>query len=213
MTWSDGTNPPASSRSTIPSNSREFQLHMEFTYCDGEEKSEAVVYEGASADILSHTICMEDRSKLHIQNSNLQLIDQPDLSNLPKTPLDNKNKVGTGLTLQESQALALPRTLSPMQQETMIWHPRLYHLPFRILFCLISMGFLPKRLLGCRNNPLLCVACQCGAAHRRTWRTKGNESGLIRRPEKTIPGDDVSVDQIVSDQPALITQMPGFLTC
>ena len=120
---------------------------MDLTYRDGKVKSVALVYEGASADILIHTIRMEYGSKLQIHNSNLQLIDQPGFSHLPKTPLDYRNEVGTGLTLQEAQDLVRPRTLSPLHQELISWHHRLYHLPFRILLCLASMVFLPKRLL------------------------------------------------------------------
>ena len=48
-------------------------------------------------------------------------------------------------------------------------------------------------------------------AHHRPWRVKGKKSGTIRRPDHKIPGDDVSVDQIVSPQPGLIPQMSGFL--
>ena len=66
----------------------------------------AVVYEGDSSDSLTHTIRLEDESKLQIHDINLLLIDQPDLSNFPKIPLDYRNDVGTGLTLQEAQALA-----------------------------------------------------------------------------------------------------------
>ena len=86
LTWSDDTNPPDLSGIKIPSNSSDFQLGMELTYRDGEGKSVAVVYEGPSANSLTHTIRLEDRSKLQFHDSNLQLIDQPDLSNLPKLP-------------------------------------------------------------------------------------------------------------------------------
>ena len=79
---------------------------MDLTYRDGKVNSVAVVYDGASANIMTHTIRMEDGSKLHTHNSNLQRIDQPGFSHLPKTPLDYMNEVGTGLTLQEAQALA-----------------------------------------------------------------------------------------------------------
>ena len=106
VTWSDDTMPPDSSRSIIPSQPRDFQIVMDLTYRDGMGKSVSVVYKGASADSLTHTIRLEDGSKLHIQYRNLQLIDQPDFSNLPKTPLDYRNEVGPGLTLLEAQALA-----------------------------------------------------------------------------------------------------------
>ena len=57
----------------------------------------------------------------------------------------------------------------------------------------------------------MCVACQFVQAHNRPWRVKVKKSGTIRRPDHKMPGDDVSVDQIVSPQPGLIPQMSGFL--
>ena len=100
VTWSDDTTPPASSRSTTPLKLRDFYIGMDLTYCEEMGKSVAVFYEGASSDSLTHTLFLEDRSKLQIHDSNLQLIDKTDLSNLPKTPLEYRNEVGTVLTLQ-----------------------------------------------------------------------------------------------------------------
>ena len=157
---------------------------MNLLYCCGNEESETVVYEGASADGLLHTIRLEDKTKLNVYDSNLQLLDQLDFSNIPNTPLNYRNEVGTRLTLGEAQALARPRTLSHIQQEFMSWHHRLYHLPYRILFWLTSLSFLPKRPLKCRNKPPLCVFCQFGQAHRRPWRTKGKRSGSVQRLEQ-----------------------------
>ena len=104
------------------------------------------------------------------------------------------------------------RILSPLQQELMSWHHCIYHLPLPILLCLAPMSLLSKWLLEWRNNPPLCVPCQFGVAHRHPWRTKGKKSGLINRPEQTIPRDGVLVYQIVSDQSSVISQMSGFLT-
>ena len=69
---------------------------MNLLYCCGNEESETVVYEGASADGLLHTIRLEDNTKISVYDSNLQLLDQPNVSNMPNAPLDYKNKVGTG---------------------------------------------------------------------------------------------------------------------
>ena len=88
-----------------------------------------------------------------IHDSNLQLLNQPDFSNIPKTPLDYRNEVGTGLTLPEARALARPTALSPIQQELMSWHHILSHLLFRHIFQLASLGILRKQLLGPRQNP------------------------------------------------------------
>ena len=91
---------------------------MNLLYCCVNKESETVVYEGASADGLLHTIRLKYNTKLSFYDSNLQLLDQPNFSNMPNTPLDYRKEVGTGLTLDEAQALARPRTLSPLQQES-----------------------------------------------------------------------------------------------
>ena len=72
------------------------------------------------------------------------------------------------------------------------------------------MDFLPKRLLEFRNKPPLFFACQFSAAPCRTWRTKGDKSGSVRRPEQSEPGNGILVDHIVSDQPGMIPQISGF---
>ena len=190
----------------------DFKLGMDLVYRDGKGNNATVVYEGASSDTLTHTVRLENGTRIDVHDSNLQLLDQPDFSNIPTTPLDYRNEVGHGLSLEEAQALARPRTLSPLQQELMSWHHRLYHLPFRTIFRLADLGILPKRFLECRNKQPLCIACQFGQAHRRPWRTKGKKSGSIRKKEQVAPGDGVSIDQIISAQPGLIPQMAGFLT-
>ena len=114
--------------------------------------------------------------------------------------------------MEEAQELARPRILTPIQQELMDWHHRLYHLSFSKIFLLAELGHLPKRLLDCKSKLPLCVACQFGTAHRRPWRVKGKKSGSIRKANQVEPGDGVSIDQIVSAQPGLIPQMSGFLT-
>ena len=89
---------------------------MELTYTDVKGKSRAVAYKGSSADGKSHTVRTKDGSKFVVHDSNLQLINQPDFANIPKTPINYINKVGTGLTLPEAQALARPTALSPVQK-------------------------------------------------------------------------------------------------
>ena len=65
MTWSDDTKPTAPSGSTTPSKPREFNIGMDLKYLDGMGNSVAVVYEGASADIPTHTMRLEYGSKIH----------------------------------------------------------------------------------------------------------------------------------------------------
>ena len=192
--------------------SSDFVLGRSLLFKDGKGVNELVVYEGASSDGQFHTIRKADGTKCVTPESHLRLKSQPDLSNIPSTPLDYCKEVELGISKEEAQALAYPRVLSPSQQELMSWHHRLYHLPFWRMFQLASKGYLPKILLDCKEKPPLCVACQFGTAHRRPWRTKGKKAGSIRREEHKVPGDGVSIDQIVSAQPGLIPQMAGFLT-
>ena len=83
-------------------------------YCCDNEENETLVYKGASADGLLQNICLKDNTKLSVYDINLKLLDQPSFSNMPNTPLEYRNEVGTGITLDEAQALARPRTLSPL---------------------------------------------------------------------------------------------------
>ena len=95
---------------------------MELTYNDGQGEIREIAYEGARADGKSHTVRTKDGSKFVVHDSNLQLLNQPGFANIPKPSLDYRNKVGTGLKLPEAHALARPTSLSPVQQELMIWH-------------------------------------------------------------------------------------------
>ena len=193
-----------------PSNS--FELGMSLVFADGTGKNETVVYEGVMPDGLTHTVRRQDGTRLNVHDAHLRLKLQADLSNIPRTPLFFCKEIGKGITKEEAEILARPQILSPIQQELMDWHHRLYHLSFSKIFRLAEAGYLPKGLLRCKKTLPLCVACQFGTAHRRPWRRRGKASGSIRRPEHILPGDGVSMDQIVSAQPGLIPQMSGFLT-
>ncbi|KAL7504927.1 hypothetical protein ACHAXN_005718, partial [Cyclotella atomus] len=189
----------------------DFEEGMVLIYKDGSGLNRPV--EGAVADGLTHRIRLEDGNFEDVDASHLLLMHQPDLTYVPRTPLDYQNEIKQEyLSAEDAIKLARPRTLSPTQQPLMNWHHRLYHLPFRRIFLLAEKGWLPKRLLDCRDNIPLCVACQFGSAHRRPWRFKGKKSGSIRKKEETKPGDGQSLDQLVSAQPGLIPQMSGFLT-
>ena len=95
---------------------------MGIVYRDETGKNVPEVYEGASENGLNHTIRLEDGAILDANYRNIQLIYQPDFSNIPKTPLDYCNEVGTGLSLKEAQDLARPCTLLHLQQELTSWH-------------------------------------------------------------------------------------------
>ena len=59
---------------------------MNLQYRSGNEANVTVVYEGAIARL-------EDSNRLSVYDSNLQLLNQLEFSNMPKNPLDYRNKV------------------------------------------------------------------------------------------------------------------------
>ena len=71
--------------STSTSNSTlfDFVLGMYLVYRYGKGQNITVVYEGASADNLTHTVHLQDGTKIDVHDSNLQLLDQPDFLNIP----------------------------------------------------------------------------------------------------------------------------------
>ncbi len=107
---------------TIPSPSTHctdgssFELNMSLSFYDGRGNSEMVVYEGVMPDGLTHTVRRKDGTRLHIHDAHLRLKLQADLSNIPKTPLDNCKEVGQGISKEEAfhheDSVRDPQTLS-----------------------------------------------------------------------------------------------------
>ena len=156
-----------------------------------------------------HLIRFDDGKETTTTSAHIQLLEQPDLTNIPVDPESYSNEVQEGLTSEQIREIARPKALSPLQQEVLFWHNRLGHLPFHRLIKLAQLGILPRRLAALRDKPHVCVF---GQAHKRPWRTKSKQTNPIRSKNQIHPGDCVSTDQIVSAQPGLVPQTSGFLT-
>jgi hypothetical protein len=103
-------------------------------FTDGKGSQARVVYKGATADGLWHTLHRDDGSRIVTPASHVSLLDQPVFSNVPSTPLDYCREVGIGISKEAAQVLAYPCDLTPSQQELVNGHNWLYHLPFNRLF-------------------------------------------------------------------------------
>jgi Reverse transcriptase (RNA-dependent DNA polymerase) len=91
--------------------------------------------------------------------------------------------------------------------EFLKYHQKFNHCSPRRLQMLAKSGVIPRRLATCPVP--VCSACLYGKATRRPWRVKAqNKPSSV----PTLPGQVVSVDQMVSKTPGLIAQMSGFLT-
>lgn len=94
--------------------------------------------------------------------------------------------------------------------EMLLWHYRLALMPFQAMKRLAQQGSLPKQFLKCM--PPMCAACQYGRATRRPWRTRAQVNQIGQQQSINQPGDCVSIDQMDSPTPGLISQIKGIPT-
>jgi hypothetical protein len=101
-------------KTTVTPNT-DFQLGQDVLFTDGKGSQARVVYEGAMPDGLWHTLCRDHGSRIVTPASHVSLLDQPDFSNVPSTPLDYRREVGIGISKEAAQELAYPCVLTPSQ--------------------------------------------------------------------------------------------------
>ena len=138
----------------------------------------------------------------------------PDIGWIPTSVPEYQSRAKE-ISDEDMTKITSPVHLSPLQQEFLSVHHKLFHLPFTIMLRLSKFGVLPKRFLKLRNNLPPCVSCMFGQSHRRPWRSKASASnvgGSLRRDSESKPGDRIATDQIVSAQPGLVPQEKGTPT-
>ena len=96
---------------------------------------------------------------------------------------------------------------STPEAELLMAHHRFQHISFSKLQEMARQGILPRQLVQCMIPT--CSACLYGKAMKRAWQSKQERQRQQNQALK--PGDIISVDQMVSPVPGLITQMVGFL--
>ena len=87
-------------------------------------------------------------------------------------------------------------------------HQRYGHISFHRLIEMAKQGIINKRYAKCKIP--VCSACLYAKATRKKWRDKGQHKYTKRKI--SIPGECVSVDQMVSPTPGLVAQISGKLT-
>ena len=78
------------------------------------------------------------------------------------------------------------------------------HLPFPEIMKLLDKGIINKRFVKIKYRLPVCMSCIFGVSHRRPWQSKVTP-GTIRKYSETDYGGCVSIDQLFSAQPGLIT--------
>ncbi len=185
-------------------------------YIKGNHRSYVKVQEAFLDDKNVMRFWVTDPDGLIIETTREFLHDplKPDIAWIPSTVPEMRNSADH-LEDTQLESLMNPVKLSPLQEEWLALHERLWHLPFSIMFRLAKAGFLNKKFLKLRNEAPPCVSCMFGQAHRRPWRSKSSADGgnsTLRGPKLSAPGQTVGIDHLVSAQPGLVPQNKGTLT-
>ena len=164
------------------------------------------------SNVLRFTVNASDGTEIVTTREHLRAPDNPDIGWIPKSVPEYKS-AAHNLSDKEIEKIVSPIHLSPLQQEFLSLHCKLFHLPFTIMLRMASIGILPRRFLKLRNDLPPCMSCLFGQSHRKPWRHKGSATGgILRGKDISQPGERVSTDQIVSAQPGLVPQDKGQLT-
>jgi transposase InsO family protein len=107
-------------------------------------------------------------------------------------------------------------TLGDKNQEYMHWHYRLSHASFPTMLSMAKSKLLPQEITSIlkgmarhRQKPPLCSDCICSKMCRKQWKQKDEKAKKPNARARLLPGDIVSVDQLVSSTPGLIACLHG----
>ena len=157
---------------------------------------------------------IDDPHEFTIQSSSIEYF-TPDPADIPHSPKDVElTSIANILTAQDLTRLWSPTsddTVSKESRLALYWHHRFRCAPLRHLHRLAERGVIPRCITRVKRMPL-CASCAFAAAHRRNWRSKGEQPRHIRKHWQKEPGNGTSCDHIVSHQPGLIPQSTGKLT-
>ena len=165
-------------------------------------------------NVLQLRVVQQNNEELLTTKEFLRSPGNPDIGWIP-TSVPEYASAANNLTDAEIEQIRSPAHLSPLQQEFLSLHNRLFHLPFMVMLRMAKFWILPCRFLKLRNDLPPCTSCLFGQSHRRPWKHKSSTSatgGVLRGPNATDPGQTIGTDQIVSAQPGLVPQEKGQLT-
>ena len=113
-----------------------------------------------------HKIQLSDGTLTNVPACHLQLLENPDLTNIPVDVETYCKEVEAGLTTEDIAALALPQSLSPLHQEFLYWHNCLYHMPNNRLIRLAKDRVIPHHISALKKKSPICASCNFGWAHK-----------------------------------------------
>ena len=128
--------------------------------------------------------------------------------NTVKLSKDSALKLFEHISSADLDKLINALAISQLEQEYLYYHHRLKCLLPSQMNRLIDLGILSTCLKSIK--PLPCLACLLGKSKKKPWKTKSSPPSI--RKHSSIPGEAVSVDQLVSAKPGIKPQSKGLLT-
>jgi hypothetical protein len=101
------------------------------------------------------------------------------------------------------------KALNTKQEEWIRWHEHLNHISYSQIRRLAYKKILPHSLLSIKSFPLY-PSCAFGGSKYNVWRTKDGY-GSIKKEYHNQPGSLICIDQLVSAQPGLVSQLTSYL--
>ena len=129
--------------------------------------------------------------------------------------MPDKQKAAADIPDGVLKEISSPVKSSPLQEECLALHERLWHLPFAVMFQMVKLGFLHKKFRKLNTKAPPCVSCLLGQAHCRPWKCKKTKFGATStlRPDRPLKaGDTIGVDQLIRAKPHLVPQQRGSPT-
>ena len=116
------------------------------------------------------------------------------------------------LTLEKNENIQFSEVLPFLQQDLKFRHGRILHIHPTQMLCLEWLGVITRLFIEIKDDVLLCYSSMFGTYRIHAWRTKGEKLGSIRKYSDYKPGSSVSIVQLLSIQPGLVSQVSGKLT-
>jgi hypothetical protein len=191
-----------------------FFKDMRLKYNNGRDTWDIVTFLGADSveDMqIKCQIKLSNNSVILVDPETLNFIVNPNIALILQT---SKDYCQDCKIIEPSQLehIISPKSLSPLQEETMSHHCCLHHTPFPKLITMAEKGEIPNCLAPLKGCCTICVACHFGQAHKRPWWSKSEQKHPISKSTDDATGKKAFLDQMVSAQPGLITQMSGCIT-
>ena len=174
------------------------------------EKAEINYENECDEPMIYQPVEMEDDEESNMvesdMTSELQWPDDYNAKNM-NFDIDEKGKAESSLNTNGSDHKMTDKS-DNVTAELLELHQRYGHISFKRLIEMARQGIIHKKYSKCQIPT--CSSCLFAKATKKKWRDKKRSQYTVNNA--MVPGECVSVDQLVSPTPGLVAQMTGILT-